>query len=586
MPARSPMATTRTGGDLLVAILRDAGVDTAFGVVSIHNLPLVEAVAERLRFVPVRHEAAAVNAADGYARSRGGIGCAITSTGTGAGNAAGSLIEALTAETPLLHVTGQIPTRYLGQGRGFIHETKDQHGMLTAVSKRCLLIDRAEAAAKVLAEAVAVARDAPGGPVSVEWPIDLQYADPSCMPEADSGGCRQGVAPTPNMPAPSSGVSTAPTSSAVAGDRGVRWLDAAAVADAIELLSNARRPVLWIGGGARHAAAAVAALVDRLQPAVFTSNAGRGVVPEDHPLCIGNYATAPAAQALLDDADVLVSVGTHFRSNETRSYQLNLPATHVQIDVNPEALGRVYPVKVGLWSDAAVALSTLAEGLTAIGVEGDWPRRVMAVRAEVRASHRANLGNQAAVCDAIRAALPRRGIVARDVTIPSSSWGNRLLPIYDPADNLFARGGGIGQGLAMGIGAAMGRPGTPVVVIVGDGGVVVHLGELYTLAEQALPVTVVVFNDGGYGVLRNLQRANGVAPAGVDLLAPRFDLLAASAGLAYWRLERATEADAVLAEAVGALRPALVEVDVDALGPMAVPFVPPVEAGTADDVPA
>lgn len=586
MPAGSPQVATRTGGDLLVDILRDAGVDTAFGVVSIHNLPLVEAVAEGLRFVPVRHEAAAVNAADGYARSRGGIGCAITSTGTGAGNAAGSLIEALTAGTPLLHVTGQIPTRHLGRGGGFIHETKDQHGMLAAVSKRCLLVDRADAAATVLADAVATARDAPGGPVSVEWPIDLQYADPGGTPGLDGAGRARRVAAATGAPTSSTGAPVAPRSSATAGDRAVRWLDPAAVADAIELLSSARRPVLWIGGGARHAAAAVAALVDRLQPAVLTSNAGRGVVPEDHPLCIGNYATAPAAQALLDDADVLVSVGTHFRSNETRSYQLRLPATHVQIDVDPEALGRVYPVKVGVWSDAAVALSTLADGLTATAVDGDWSRRVTAVRAEVRASQRADLGHQVAVCDAIRAALPRRGIVARDVTIPSSSWGNRLLPIYDPADNLFARGGGIGQGLAMGIGAALGRPGTPVVVMAGDGGVVVHLGELYTLAEQALPVTVVVFNDGGYGVLRNLQRAQGVAPAGVDLLAPRFDLLAASAGLAYWRLDRAEEAAAVLADAVGAQRPALVEVDVDAIGPMAVPFVPPVEAETADDAPA
>jgi acetolactate synthase-1/2/3 large subunit len=124
----------RHGGELLVEILHAAGVDTVFGVVSIHNLPLVEAVDAALRFVPVRHEAAAVNAADGYSRARGGLGCALTSTGTGAGNAAGSLIEALTAGSSVLHVTGQIPTEYLGQGRGFIHETKDQQAMLNAVS--------------------------------------------------------------------------------------------------------------------------------------------------------------------------------------------------------------------------------------------------------------------------------------------------------------------------------------------------------------------------------------------------------------------------------------------------------------------
>lgn len=568
MKAGLVRVTKRTGGDLLVDVLRSVGVDTVFGVVSIHNLPLVEAVAERLRFVAVRHEAAAVNAADGYARSRGDLGCAITSTGTGAGNAAGSLIEALSAGTPILHVTGQIPTRHLGRGGGFIHETKDQHGMLTAISKRCLLVERADAAARVLADAVEIARAAPSGPVSVEWPIDLQYAEPASQPvHIDERGRRLGASKTIDRASMAS-------------------LEPAVVGDAVELLSSARRPVLWIGGGARHARAAVAELVERLQPAVLTSNAGRGVVPEDHPLCIGNYATAPAVRALLDNADVLVSVGTHFRSNETMSYQLCLPVAHIQVDVDPDALGRVYPAKVCVQADATMAVGAIVDGLTTTMVDADWPGRVSAVRAEVRARQRADLGPQVALCDAIRAALPRRGIVARDVTIPSSSWGNRLLPIYDPRDNLFARGGGIGQGLAMGVGAAFGRPRTPVVVIAGDGGVVVHLGELYTLAEQALPVTVVVFNDGGYGVLRNLQRAQGVAPAGVDLLAPRFDLLAASAGVAFWRIDRADAARDILTEAVSSQQPALVEVDVEAIGPMAVPFVPPMEAEAADDISA
>src|SRR2546426_724737 len=105
------------GGELLVQVLREAGVDTVFGIVSVHNLPLVEAVSRELRFVPVRHEAAAVNAADGYARATGGLGCALTSTGTGAGNAAGSLIESLSSGTSVLHVTGQVELEFLGSGR-------------------------------------------------------------------------------------------------------------------------------------------------------------------------------------------------------------------------------------------------------------------------------------------------------------------------------------------------------------------------------------------------------------------------------------------------------------------------------------
>ena len=105
----------RTGGDILVEAMRNAGVDVAFGVISIHNLPLVEAIDRDLRFVPVRHEAAAINAADGYARATGGIGVAITSTGTGAGNAAGSMLEALTAQSRVLHITGNVNADLIGE---------------------------------------------------------------------------------------------------------------------------------------------------------------------------------------------------------------------------------------------------------------------------------------------------------------------------------------------------------------------------------------------------------------------------------------------------------------------------------------
>ena len=156
------------GGDLVVALMEAAGVDTAYGVVSVHNLPLVDAIATHRRFVPVRHEAAAVNAADAHSRVSGGLGIAITSTGTGAGNAAGSMIEALSAGSRVLHITGQIDSPYLGQGRGFIHETRDQLGMLRAVSKAAYAIDSADTASAVLAGAVRAALSAPQGPVSVE----------------------------------------------------------------------------------------------------------------------------------------------------------------------------------------------------------------------------------------------------------------------------------------------------------------------------------------------------------------------------------------------------------------------------------
>uniref|UniRef100_UPI0034DED079 thiamine pyrophosphate-dependent enzyme n=1 Tax=Streptomyces sp. PU-14G TaxID=2800808 RepID=UPI0034DED079 len=290
----------------------------------------------------------------------------------------------------------------------------------------------------------------------------------------------------------------------------------------------------------------------------------------------------PADSGLRADADVLLTVGTHFRSNETADYALALPATHLQIDADAAALGRVYPVTHPLHGDAARVLGALTAALPGDArAEESWGARVRGVRADVRAALHDTLGPQAAVCDALRAALPRRAVVARDVTIASSSWGNRLLELYDPRDNVFPRGGGIGQGLGMGIGAALARPQEPAVVLAGDGGLAVHLGELLTLAQERPRLTLLVFNDGGYGVLRNMQDAYAARRSGVDLCTPDFAGLAAACGLPYARIAAPEEAAPVMGAAVAAHGPTLVEVDLAALGPMKTPFTPPVKIPAA-----
>ncbi len=533
------------GGDLLVELLRALGTTHAFGVVSVHNLPLVEALDAAGMFVPVRHEAAAVNAADAYARVSGGLGVAVTSTGTGAGNAAGSLIEALAAGSRVLHVTGNIDSGYLGQGCGVIHETPEQLAMLRAVSKSATTVTTAASAAAVLRAAAADALTAPHGPVSVEWPIDLQYA-------RQAPGAFAPVAPRP-----------APVADGEALDR------------AAALIAAARRPLLWVGGGGRGAGAELQALAERVGIPVLTSNAGRGAVPEDHPLVVGNFGNQ--AKDLIVDADLLIGVGSHFRSNETAQFTLPLPAQHVQIDVDPLAIGRSYPATVGLVGDAPAVVAALLDRLdVTVAAEPGWAARGTAVRDRVRERYTADVGAYALISAALRERLPATAVFARDVTVPASTWGNRLLPILDPSTNVFPLGGGIGQGLAMGIGAATARPEVPTVVIAGDGGLAVHLGELATLAQQRPHLVLVVFNDGGYGVLRTLQEAQGKPRAGVDLHTPDFGTLAAAVGLDHQLVTAADRFDEALAKALAVPGPSLLEVDMTALEPMPVPFVPPV----------
>jgi len=540
------------GGDVLVALMDALGIDVAFGVVSVHNLPLVDAIARDRRFVPVRHEAAAVNAADAYGRARGGIGLAITSTGTGAGNAAGSMIESLSAGSSVLHVTGQIESTYLGSGRGFIHETKDQPAMLRAISKCAYTIYTTSSAADILLGAAAESLAAPRGPASVEWPIDLQY--------------QVHEAPSFTLPHPTTATP-----------------DPASIAEAVELIRRAERPLVWAGGGAAQARAETEELLDLIRAALLTSNAGRGVVNEGHGSCIGNFASSPACAQLLQRSDLLVSIGTHFRSNETSDYDLALPRPHIQIDVAAEAIGRTYPADVGIVADASTALRALLDALPdRTATDDSWLAEAASARRRARQHLRDTIGWQASICDAVRSALPRSAVIARDVTIPSSTWGNRLLAIDHPKSNIFPHGGGIGQGLAMGIGAAIGRPDLPTLALVGDGGLAVHLGELLTLAQERPWMLLLLFNDRGYGVLRNTQDAFVNRRSGVDLTTPDFHRLASALDLPYWRVENLDEIEHALALALSTRGPAIVEVDVDAMGAMPRPFTPPVRVPTAD----
>lgn len=546
VPSEDLTPSGPNGGDILVEMMRDAGVGVAFGVVSIHNLPLVEAVDRDLRFVPVRHEAAAINAADGYARATGGIGVAITSTGTGAGNAAGSMLEALTAQSRVLHITGNINADLIGEHTGAYHEVPRQLAMLQAISQHAIRIETARQARPVLAEAVRLLGTAPHGPVSVDWPIDLQYtADPDTQNKVDE------KQPEPRQPTKRD------------------------VERATRLMRSARRPLIWAGGGARRVGPALTELAQAWGAGVLTGANGRGSVPEDHPLCIGNFPADEHVAALIAEADCLLTIGSHLRANETRNNSLPFPAVHLQIDLDADALGRNHPVDVGLQADATATVPALLAELGETSTEEGWAAMVADASASARATHRADIGAYADICDAIRRRLPRRSPVVRDVTIPGSSWGNRLLAVYDPTDNVYAAGGGIGQGLAMAIGASIGRPDVPVLAIIGDGGLAVHLGELAVVAAERPNLVLTIFNDGGYGVLRNMQDAAGSARHGVDLTTPDIGRLAGAFGLKHRLVDSAEGFDKALKKALKRGKPTIIEVDVPALRPRPADMVPP-----------
>ena len=491
-----------TGGDAVVHALERAGVPVVFGVASVHNLPILDALTRSsIRLVPTRTESGAVNMADAYARVSGGIGVAITSTGTGAGNAAGAMIEALSAGSRVLHVTGEVESAYLGRGCGYIHETKDQLAMLEATSKRALRAERG-AVGQAVAEAMQAMVEFPQGPASVEIPIDYQYEESA----VEDWTLREPARPVP---------------------------DHESVRVAAEAIRSGRRLVVWAGGGvnASNAGEALRELVELTGAALLTSNKGRGAVSEEHPQCIGNFASHPRLQAFLRDADVMLSVGTHFRSNETHTYALPFPAVHVQVDVDAAAIGRAFPASHGVVGDARAVLTALTAEIRGEPRRQDgYLAEIAALRDEVRRAVRSTLGPYEAIVDALATHVGPDGILVRDVTVLANVIANRLHTIGAATRNVYAVGGGIGQGLAMAIGARLAREDGPLVLLAGDGGFAVNLGEMLTAVQEQLRFAVCLYDDGGYGVLRNTQDAAfGGRRIGVDLTGPDFEALARAA---------------------------------------------------------
>ena len=549
------MSEKITVGEAIAAFLERCGQKAAFGVISIHNMPILDAFGRRgnLRFVPARGEAGALGMADAYARVTGGLGVAVTSTGTAAGNAAGAMVEALTAGSPVLHLTGQIETPYLDQDLAYIHEAPHQLDMLRAVSKAAFRVRTPETALSTLREAVRVALSAPTGPVSVEIPIDIQAA----------------LIEVPVVPKPLPLAVHAPL------DEEVGRLAVA--------LSSARRPLLWLGGGARQAAAAVQRLMS-MGFGVVSSVQGRGIVPEDDPRSLGAFNLYPAVEDFYKTCDALLVVGSRLRSNETLKYQLALPRPLYRVDVDARMDGRCYASDQFVQGDAGRVLTALADRLEGrMKVDPRFHQDLAAVREVVVASVRKGLGPYEKLRAALQDAAGRDFNWVRDVTVSNSTWGNRALSVFDSHAGVHAVGGGIGQGLAMAVGAAVGSAETrprKTVCLAGDGGFILNVGELATAAQEKADIVFVLMNNGGYGVIKNIQdHQYGQRNYYVDLHTPNFAQLAQSLGVAHQRLDRLDDVEAVLARAMAVPGPQIVEIDMKAVGDFAQVFAgPPVRA--------
>lgn len=548
-----------TTADAIVQELVDVGVDVVFGISSIHNLPIYDAISRNgtIHLVTARGESGAVNMADGYARATGKLGVVITSTGTGAGNAAGALVEAWSAGTAMLHITGEVPSSYLGLGKGSVHECKDQLSMMEASSKKAYHLRNPSQAVPFVRKAILEAMAAPSGPITLEIPIDFQSVN---VPRSNIMKFESAFKDSLEILVPPKDFT-----------------------EVVDKITNSKRPIIWAGGGAIKAGASeeIKILAEKIGAGVITSQLGRGSIPEDHPLCIGHFSAFEEVAKFISDSDLLISIGTTFRGNETGIWKLVIPDEHIGINVDLSSFNLNYPVTYGLVGDAKTTLRGLIDALSQqeISEKAEYIEEIKEVRVKVRTTLREKLGPYEKFNDYMQSVLPKDVILVRDVTVPATSWGGRLFEVYHPRSSIHAAGGGIGQGLPMAIGTQIGCRDRLTVLMVGDGGFMVNLGELATAAEEKLPMVIILFDDAGYGILRNIQDQRYKRRAAVDLLSPDFVALGKSIGFESSKVTSSDEFFNELETAVVREKPSLIVVDMDKVGPMNEPFMGPISPG-------
>lgn len=545
---------TQTVGDFIAKYLADIGVEVMFGVISIHNMPILDAVARqnRIRFVPARGEAGAMNMADAYARVSGKLGVVITSTGTAAGNAAGAQVEALTAGSPVLHITTQVDTEFADRDRAAIHDVPRQPDMLKGISKAYFRMWDANSAIGALTAAVTAAISAPMGPVSLEIAVDVQRSPINTKSKIYTP---QPVRVQPNLQA---------------------------VADIAELVKTAKRPLLWLGGGARGAEKQASELAKR-GFGIVTSTNGRAVVSEENPANLGAFNMTADSQKIYDSCDLMIVVGSRLRGNETRNNKMPLPQSLIQIDADASQGGRNYPVEIFAHGDAALTLQALLDILPEqLNTDANLAFDIAAARAKGEGHMRDVLGEYQMIAEALQSRVHSgRHPWVRDVTISNSTFGNRYVKIAAPHLGVHALGGGIGQGVSMGIGAAIASGDTKAVTLLGDGGTMLGLAELITAVDENANLVYVLMNDQAYGVIQNIQDAQYDSRRHYSKVAvPDFGKLCASIEMPHLKVSDADEFGAVLDQALAMDGPVVLEVDMTAIGPFAQAFAGP-PAGAA-----
>ena len=501
----------RNGGDLVIETLTALGAKTVFGIPGQHALGLFDALSRsNLEFVSSRVENNSAFAADGYSRATGEVGVLFLSTGPGALTSLAGLQEAYATGVPMVVVASQIPLDGLGARRkGMLHQLDDQKASAANVTKFQQTVHHASGIPSAIQDAWARAITVPMGPVWVEVPQDVLLAQVMVPPVQDALAEAYEHPPREEL-----------------------------IREAVNWLSDAQRPAIIAGGGVRRAVAQaeLLAVAEALQAPVLCSPGGNGAFPWNHELSLQSWVEDRHATEVMEDADVLLVIGSALGEVTSNYFTLEPRGKMIQIDAEPRVLESNTPA-LGIRADAREALKFLDRDLRAAGFtsQANWhgqsPAGIVAQTLEKIQARldQQDLAKERKFMADIREAVPAQMQTFWDMTI-AAYWG---WSCWDAKDGQFhsAQGaGGLGFGFPSAIGGAIGT-GQRVLAVSGDGSSMYSIAELATAKQHQAPVTWLIVDDGGYGILREyMEGAFGKATA-TELARPDFVALAQSFGV-------------------------------------------------------
>lgn len=520
------MTGSISAADAIVQSLISHGVDTVFGIPGVQTYPLFDAMARSgLRVIGARHEQAVAYMAFGYAQATGRTGVCSVVPGPGFLNASAALISAYGASAPVLCLTGEIPSRFIGRGLGHLHELPDQLATMRSLTKWAATVEHPSQASELTAQAFYHARSGRPRPTALAVPWDVLAASAPADP----------VPPVPVRPP---------------------RLDRAAVARAAGLLAGAANPMIMVGGGARDAAREVSELARLLQAPVVSFRGGRGIVDDDDPYGF----TCAAGFRRWADTDVLLGIGSRLELTWFRWPARPAGLQTVLVDIDPVQAVRLEP-DVAVVADAREAAAALVAQLTPLARSSrDRSAEFQAVKEQAAAEVR-DVGVDLDYLAAIRAALPADGFFVEEICQAgfASYFG---FGVHAPRQFVTCgHQGTLGFGYPTSLGVKAAFPGRAVVSIAGDGGFMFGIGELATAVQHELGVVAVVFNNGAFGnVLLDQQRRYEGREVGARLHNPDFAAVAGAFGAAGYAVRSPEALEVALTKALADGRPAVIEV--------------------------